>query len=636
VGALGAVFTYALLTVLWGTVLALYLRYRRTTGPADPLAHALLGVLALDAFKSFFESVYFGIMWSSNFGVLPTAIGQAMGQPGLMTAVKWLNVVVAALVLMRVQRDWIPTALALRHQQLSADVQLHTQLEASLREARQNEERAELALQATNEAVWEWRANDQRLTYSPRFRALMGYDAAAWPDTYRAWFDRIHPEDQAAVRAVMDAFLAGPGTTNESLHRVLTPRGYRMLRARVIAQRDASGRATRMVGSVTDLTESLAADEARAQRQKLESVGLLAGGVAHDFNNLLAVIRSNLALAADPDSARTALAAATEAAQRAALLTRRLLTYGGRARLVLEPIDLSALVRSLGELLTVSMSKKVRLEEALSAGLPPLEGDAAQLQQVVMNLITNASEAIGDREGVVRLETRRATLDAQEARRMDPSGSFPGGDCLCLSVSDTGQGMSPEVRSRVFDPFFTTKDTGRGLGLSALTGIVRSHKGCVELDTVEGQGSTFRVWLPARPDLKLPEPQRALTPAELPAICRVLVVDDEPMLRRATGRQLKRLGCVVEEASNGQEALERLAPAPKSWDVVVMDVSMPVMDGREALLRMRAQGIDVPVILASGYSEDSLPDAAKVLFLPKPFEPQVLEAALKAALALRP
>ncbi len=363
---------------------------------------------------------------------------------------------------------------------------------------------------------------------------------------------------------------------------------------------------------VLEATRNLAALEERAQVQekllqvqKSESLGLLAGGIAHDFNNLLTAImgHASVALLKLPDSsaARPSIDALVSAARHAADLTQQLLAYSGKGRFQIRLIDLSEHIREIVTLLEAATPKQVQLRLELSSTLPAIECDVAQIQQVVMNLVINATEAIGDQRGSVLVITGRQTIDEHY-----PADGLTGetptpGDYVFVEVQDTGKGMDEATKRRVFDPFFTTKATGRGLGLAAVLGIVRAHHGVMRIYSAVGQGTTFKVLFPAHAS---PAEPAAVSAREEPkGTGTVLIVDDEVYLRKAARSILEHFGFSVIEASNGEEALERYQEAPGAIAAVLLDMTMPGLSGEETFRRLRQVNPEVTVILSSGYNE---------------------------------
>jgi len=400
-----------------------------------------------------------------------------------------------------------------------------------------------------------------------------------------------------------------------------------------------------------DVTERRRAEEERRKleaqmqhAQKLESLGVLAGGIAHDFNNLLAVIQGNADLAmldaSDEPAVRVSLDEIRKASTRAAELTHQMLAYSGRGKFVVEPVDLSRVVEDMAHLLGVSISKKITMEYDLGGNLPAVEADATQIRQVVMNLITNASEAIDDQVGTITLTTGAMEADRAFLAEAYFDDQLPEGRYTFFQVSDTGCGMGQEVRARLFDPFFSTKFTGRGLGLTAVLGIVRAHHGAIRIDSEVGKGTMFRVLFPCgRPGAE--DAAAAAEAAESPATWRgsgtVLVVDDDEAVRAMAGRMLGQAGFAALTACNGREAVEVFGEHAEEVAAVLLDLSMPEMGGEETFDAIRTIRPDVPVLLCSGYTEE---DAAARFsekglsgFLHKPFEFEAMISHLRRILA---
>jgi signal transduction histidine kinase/ActR/RegA family two-component response regulator len=366
------------------------------------------------------------------------------------------------------------------------------------------------------------------------------------------------------------------------------------------------------------------------QAQKLESLGVLAGGIAHDFNNLLMAILGNasLALEAVPvdDPVRRFLQEIESATQRASGLTNQMLAYSGRGRFVVESIDVSTVTRGMADLLEVSVSKKAKLVYELGSGLPLVEADATQVGQVVMNLITNASEALGEDGGTVTLRTGVLLLDGDYLSECILGEDAQEGPYVFVEVSDDGEGMEDETVTKIFDPFFTTKFTGRGLGLASVLGIVRGHRGAMRVASAPGNGTRFTVLLPTVDGA--PEGDRADTDAMgRPLKGTVLLVDDDPAVRRVIRTALETHGYRAIVAEDGRDGLRAFRRNSDDLLCVVLDMTMPVLDGRQAFEGIREIS-NVPVILISGYAREeaakSFAGQTELDFLQKPFLPKDL------------
>ncbi len=397
--------------------------------------------------------------------------------------------------------------------------------------------------------------------------------------------------------------------------------------------RESDGSAYACCTIATDITKLKQSEEERRvfaeqlqHTQKLESLGVLAGGIAHDFNNLLTSIlgHANLVLEELPQGSHSGadVARIVQAAQRAAEMTNQMLAYAGRGNFVTARVDVNALVSQMSQLLQVSMSKKVELRYDMAPGLPAIAGDPSQIQQVVMNLITNAAEAIGDQVGTITLRT--GLIQVENGPRPPSTGaeSLPGGDYVRLVVADTGTGMDAATVAKIFEPFFTTKFTGRGLGLAAVQGIMRSHHGTLTVDSTPDQGTTFTILLPAvAGPAPAEEPVRIAGPARRGA-GTVLIVDDEEPIRSFARRALERAGYRVLAAPDGVEAMDLFRAHGADIGVVLLDLTMPIMDGREVLGRLRAIDPGVRIVLSSGFSEHDLAargEAGDERFLQKPY-----------------
>jgi signal transduction histidine kinase/ABC-type amino acid transport substrate-binding protein/ActR/RegA family two-component response regulator len=377
--------------------------------------------------------------------------------------------------------------------------------------------------------------------------------------------------------------------------------------------------------------------------QKLESLGVLAGGIAHDFNNLLTAMLGHMNVAqmklAPESPAHPHLESLERIIHRAADLTRQMLAYSGKGRFVVRPYDLNHVVQEVTHLLEVSIPKKIALRFNLAPALPPVEADAAQIQQVIMNLVTNAADAIGDHEGTIRLTTGTLQLDRTYLDQVFQGQDLQPGSYVTMEVSDSGCGMTPEVMDRIFEPFFTTKIAGRGLGLSATMGILKGHRAGMRIYSEPGHGTTFKLLFPTT------EAQQAqeATQIALPVVARkatILLVDDEEMIREAATAVLESLGLTVLSAADGQEAVDMVQRPGVKVDLVLMDLTMPHMDGREAFHAIRRVHPAMPVILSSGYNEQESIQAfmgrGLAAFLQKPYTLRALERTVLEVLARTP
>jgi PAS domain S-box-containing protein len=372
------------------------------------------------------------------------------------------------------------------------------------------------------------------------------------------------------------------------------------------AVRRGAGRVEGFLEIVTDITERRRIEEQLRHTAKLESLGVLAVGVAHDFNNLLTGMLGNSSLALDTTSPNhpnyALLEEVIRAAERAADLTRQLLAYAGKGRFVMRTIDLSGLVREISGLVQAAFPKHAQLRLQLAEDLPGIDADPGQLQQIVMNLVINGAEAIGPESGAVLVRTSAQEIDAHYISTMSSAGELlKPGRYICLEVHDTGIGMSEETLSKIFDPFFTTKFAGRGLGLSAVLGIVRAHNGALKVYSRPGQGTTFKVLFPASA-VAVPSADQPAK-RELTGKGTVLVVDDEEIVRVTARHALERYGYRTMLANDGQEALDAYRTRPQEFAVVLLDLTMPVMGGEETLRQLQAVNPRVKVLLSSGYNE---------------------------------
>ncbi len=504
------------------------------------------------------------------------------------------------------------------------------------------ERASELALKASEEqfrAVFENAAvgvaivdhDDHPAVSNDALQRMLGYSGAELAAMRFA--ELTHPEEVDGRVGLLELASAGP-PCYESERRYLTKRGETVWgHLSVSLVRDPDGAPLFAIAMVQDITERKLAERERIkleakvlETQKLESLGVLAGGIAHDFNNLLVAVLGNAELAREtlaPAAPELGYLRAIEtAAERAAGLANQLLAYSGRGRFVVEPIDLSDLVQEMVHLVQVSVSKNAVVEYDLARNLPSLECDTTQLRQVVINLITNASEAIGDGAGVVSVVTGQMECDADYLAGTLGGRELREGRYVFVEVSDTGCGMDGKTRERIFDPFFTTKFTGRGLGLAAVLGIVRSHEGALLVQSEPGRGTTIRVLLPCRgrpaPELPAPEADRAAWQGE----GTVLLVDDEETVRQVGRSMIELLGFDVITAVDGREAVKIYRERSEDIVLVLLDLTMPRMGGAQTLAELRRIRDDVRIVLSSGYAEQDtgqLLEGGRAVFIQKPY-----------------
>jgi PAS domain S-box-containing protein len=527
-----------------------------------------------------------------------------------------------------------------------------TELKRARDALRAGEARFRLLTESASEFVTEVDETGRIVYLSPTFVEHLGYGGTTYEgipqtDLIAA---TIHPADAGRIVAELARVMAGEPMP-PALYRMRTGGGeWRWLETtgRRLAASDGS---PRVVSITRDVTARVRADEERRElaarvlrSQKLEGLGLLAGGIAHDFNNLLVAIQGNaeLALAALDvgHPARTLIEDAFRAAERGAGLTRELLAYAGKARVVIEPLDLVDLARDTVQLLRGATTRGAALAFECEGADCWVEGDATQLRQVAMNLVTNGSEALGEAGGSVRVRTEIVRLDRDALQGCLVVDGVEPGLYACLEVRDDGCGMDAETLERIFDPFFSTKFHGRGLGLASVLGIVRSHRGTLRVESEPGRGTTFRVYLP-----RTERRAAGCVSAPVATIARgpgtVLVVDDEPTVRAVACRMLEAHGFEVLQAADGDSALEIARARAAELRGVLLDLAMPGMDGDRAFAALREIRGDLPVVFVSGHGEERLARRLRgrsgVAALAKPFRAdallQKLDEAVRASQA---
>ncbi len=483
-------------------------------------------------------------------------------------------------------------------------------------------------ISADGKITWEW--------ITPVVVRLTGYEIGELASL--DWRNVVHSDDVQSITDRAAALIAGERVEIE--FRILTKSGEtRWLESHTLAKRDEESGAMRAIGAILDVSDRKQASEEEHRQelhvqetQRLESLGVLAGGVAHDFNNLLAVIAGNAELAAgelsSPMLLQQRLDRIRSAANYAVALTDQILTYAGRSSLDVSPIDLAAVVTGMLDLLRASVSPKCRIELSLGVDLPPIDGDETQIRQVIMNLVSNGCESLGEAGGTITLSTGCMYADATYLADTYGTAEPSEGNYGFIEVADAGPGIDAANHSRVFEPFFSTKFSGRGLGLAAVHGIVQAHHGVIRLDSDPDRETRFRVLLPCSEESRAAEARP--TPVPKPAAdfpvggIRVLVVDDDEAVRELACEFLERAGFEVLTADGGAEALRIFEARSEEIDAVLLDLSMPDIDGRQTYAEIRRRCPNTPVILVSGYSEEMAAErfvagAAGVEFLAKPY-----------------
>ncbi|WP_052374980.1 hybrid sensor histidine kinase/response regulator [Chondromyces apiculatus] len=534
-------------------------------------------------------------------------------------------------------------------------------------QARRSSEEALVAAQSIAKlGGFRYHVPTRTVVWTDEMHRILGRDLRQEPPSFDELVKGVHPEDRPRFVEALDR-CARDGAPYALEYRAVRPDGSVLyISGRGTARQDETGQTVEIFGTVQDITERVVEEQARVkveerllQAQKLESLGLLAGGVAHDFNNLLTGVLTEASLALDDlpqnSPAQAPLRTIEASARRMSEMTKQLLTYAGGGPFAAERLDPTRLVSDMVDALRRSVARDVRLMVDMprqrgldgaplsSRGAPCIEADPGQLRQVVMNLVQNASEAIQGRSGDVRIRAwmeESAPISSGSGRQTSRPG---GAGSWVLEVADTGCGMDAETRRRVFDPFFTTKGRGRGLGLSTVQGIVRRLWGQVEVESEPDRGTTIRLRVPLVPGMaSVPVPRDPPSRAPIQRL-RILVVDDEEAVRITLSRVLGRRGHTVAMAADGEEAVEVFRNARGDFDLVLLDISMPRKNGYEALEALRGVRPTVRVVMMSGYSEAHLTSAGIKGsqetpydgFLEKPFAVESIDRVLGEALRTR-
>jgi len=505
---------------------------------------------------------------------------------------------------------------------------------------RESEARFRQIAERIEDVFWISSPDKNRIDYvSPAYESIWGRTTQELLENPRSWFDQVHPEDRANVEQAMGRQSEPRGYEIE--YRIVRPdEEVRWIWDRAFPVPDEDGAISRIVGVAEDVTERVALERRMAQSQKLEAVGQLAGGVAHDFNNLLTVIRSQVDMVLDDlpqdDSLRSDLELVRSSAGRATELTRKLLAFGRDQMLQPRPVGLAHTLRDMGRFLDRLLGESIQIRYDISDGLPAIEIDPGQLEQVIMNLAVNARDAMPE-GGTVTLATRLETLSDEDVRDLPDVAP---GRYVTLEVSDTGVGMKPPTLERIFDPFFTTKAPGEGtgLGLATVYGVVKQSGGTIDVRSTPGTGTRFTLrFQPSEAeagDPREPSATKSKAKVAMPTY-RLTVVEDDETVGRVTRRVLERAGHEVALFESAEDALAWDGNPP---DLVMTDMGLPGMSGPELIRRLRAMRPDLPVVAMSGYARGSLAAGEAlqegVAFLPKPFTPDQVLGAIERAVTL--
>ena len=525
-------------------------------------------------------------------------------------------------------------------------VKTKSQLMEEIKILRQEVAALELAVESSGLGVWDHDIVNDKVTRNARWAEMLGYTLEELESDANAWRNLVHPDDLPVVNQIAAAHEAGQTPFFQVEHRLRSKSGewkWILNRGKVV-ERDKDGRPLRATGTHLDITERKQEEEKRLkleaqiqQAQKFESLNVMAGSIAHNFNNLLMVVLGNLELASDSlpplSPERKDIENAEKAARHAAELSNLMLTYVGQKQMVMQELDISDIIRGMGEILELALSKKAVLKFDFQLTPAILKGDPAQVRQVVMNLVGNAAEAVGDREGTISITTGTMFCDRSCFPPPFQKENLPEGNYVYLEVADTGCGMDQETQEKIFDPFFTTKFQGRGLGMAVVLGILRAHRGTILVDSQPGEGTTIRVLFPGAEAGEKPEREAPTGKYKRKDKGTVLMIDDDADVLLVGERMLKHLGFQVLTSPEAAEALKIFQKLAANLDCVLIDLTMPKIDGVELFYKLREIRQDIPVIISSGYTEEQVMNRFREIkpegFIQKPYRIKQLEEKLK-------
>ncbi len=507
---------------------------------------------------------------------------------------------------------------------------------------RLSEERLQLAVQGAIDGLWDWNLRTGEIYYSPRWKRMLGYSDDEIKPAFFEWESRLHPDDRERAMTTLSSYLKGETEFYELEHRLRhKDGGYRWTLARGAAIRDAGGEPFRMAGSHNDITlrkeqeEQLKrSDEQLRQAQKMDAIGRLAGGVAHDFNNILTAILGYAELAmmrvTEGDPLRADIEEIKKAGERAASLTRQLLAFSRKQVMQQSVLNLGHTLSEMENMLRRVIGESIELNTVLGPALGRVKADTSQIEQVILNLAVNARDAMPT-GGKLTIETANVDIDAASPRVRD--GLKPGPYVL-ISVTDTGTGMSDKALSHIFEPFFTTKEKGKGtgLGLSTVFGIVQQSQGHISVESAQGKGTCFRIYLPRTDDAT--DKLGRMAPAG--ADETILVVEEEAVVRQFLTTALRKLGYTVIEAANANEGDRVATDLTRKLDLIITDVALQGQQGVDVVQRATRSRRNLRVLYLAGMSEKELgergPLPPRSFFLQKPISTAALASKVREVL----
>ena len=515
------------------------------------------------------------------------------------------------------------------------DVTEQVQAEEALR---LSEERFQLVSRATNDAIWDMDIVTKTLWWGDGYYTLFGYDRSEVLPGWTSWSERIHPEDVPRVTAGFQQAIASNAIEWKDEYRYRRKDDtFAVVQDRGHIIRDANGRALRMVGGMTDITEHKKILNQYLRAQRMESIGTLAGGIAHDLNNVLAPVLMSieiLRMQMPDEGSQRILNTIEQSTNRGAALVRQVLTFARGIEGQHGAIKLELLLKDVLRIAEETFTRSIRIDQHFARDLWAVNGDATQLHQVLLNLAVNARDAMPD-GGMLTFAAENVTIDAQYAAT---SRDAKPGPHVCVSVSDTGGGIRPDTLERIFEPFFTTKEVGKGtgLGLSTAHAIVKSHRGFITVYSEVGKGTMFKVYIPADPTLQNIPPAPEFTTLHRGSGETILVIDDESSVLTITRQTLETFGYRVLVAHDGAEGVALYAQQRAKIAVVLTDMVMPIMDGPATVNALMHINPQIQIIAASGL--DANGRIAKAAgngvkhFLPKPYTAETLLTTLRNVL----